>query len=84
MTFLLLSLNNMDMNKKCDEALAKLDAQEITFQEFLKEVGSYQNFEKWCAEHYLKVDEGAAQLYFDYYGFEDETIVKEFVQPLAS
>ncbi len=72
------------MNKKCDEALAKLDAQEITYLEFLSEVGSSKNFEKWCAEHYLKADEGAAQLYFDYYGFEDETIVKEFVQPLAS
>ncbi|MDE7432003.1 MAG: hypothetical protein K2N34_08830 [Lachnospiraceae bacterium] len=72
------------MMENCETALAKLNAKEITFQQFLEEVDCHKQFEKWCAEHHLKADEGAAQLFFDHYGFEDETIVKEFVEPLAS
>lgn len=65
-----------------DQPLARLHAKEITFVQFLKEANCYDQFNKWCSEHYLAADEGAAQLYFDYYGFEDTAIEKEYIEPL--
>ncbi len=85
MIFLLLSFlkqNNMT-TESYDKPLAKLKAKEITFVQFLTEVKCKEQFEKWCKEHYLAADEGAAQLFYDHYGFEDATIVKEFVEPLT-
>lgn len=69
------------MDEIFEKPLEKLQAREITFLQFLEEVNCDKQFKKWCEEHYLIPDEGAAQLYFDYYGFEDTAIVKEFIEP---
>lgn len=70
------------MDESYDKPLARLHAKEITYQQFLEEANCGQQFKKWCNEHCLKEDEGAAQLFFDYHGFEDSVLVKEFVEPV--
>lgn len=70
------------MTDSYDQPLARLHEGEITYQQFLSDVNCEQQFTKWCREHHLKADEGAAQLFFDYYGFEDSSLVKEFVEPI--
>lgn len=62
--------------------LEKVKKGVITYEEFLNEVNCREQFEKWCNEHYLKKDEGAAQCYFDHYGFEEEETVKEYIETL--
>lgn len=71
------------MNDSYENVLAKLNDEEITFFQFLEEVNCGKQFKKWCADHYLVPDEGAAQLFFDHHGFEDMAQVKEFVEPLS-
>lgn len=62
--------------------LARLHANKISYQEFLKEAGCHDEYQKWCERHHLKPDEGSAQCYFDNFGFEESTIVKEYIQPV--
>ena len=82
MIFLFLSLyNSKNMTETYDKPLAELHAGNITYQEFLQQVGCEEQFKKWCEDHHVSEDEGAASLYFDYYGFEDSTVVKEFIEP---
>lgn len=70
------------MTETYDQPLADLHAGKITYQEFLRLANCDKQFKKWCADHHLTPDEGAAQCYFDYYGFEESSIVKEFIEPL--
>lgn len=69
------------MTDNYDQPLAKLHAGEITYQEFLRLVNCHEQFKKWCEEHHVAEDEGAASLFFDFHGFEDNAVVKEFVLP---
>ncbi len=69
------------MTETYDKPLAELHAGNITYQEFLQQVGCEEQFKKWCEDHHVSEDEGAASLYFDYYGFEDNSVVKEFIEP---
>lgn len=70
------------MTETYDKPLAQLNAGEITHQEFLRIVGCEEQYKQWCKEHYVTEDEGGASLFFDYYGFEDNAVVKEFVEPV--
>ena len=70
------------MTETYDKPLAQLHDGEIKYQEFLRISGCEEQFKKWCKEHHVTEDEGAASLFFDYYGFEDNSVVKEFVEPV--
>ena len=70
------------MTETFDKPLAQLHEGEITHQEFLRTVGCEDQYKKWCEEHQVAEDENSATLYFDYYGFEDNSVVKEFIEPL--
>ena len=70
------------MEQTYDQPLAELNAGKITYQEFLRRANCEEQFKKWCSEHHLAADEGAAQCYFDYYGFKENDVEKEFIEPL--
>lgn len=59
--------------------LANLHDKKISFIQFLQEVDCYKQFKKWCKAHYLIEDEGAAQCFFDHYGFEESIVEKAFI-----
>ena len=84
MYFLFLTfLHSDNMTDTYDKPLAQLQAGEITHQQFLTDVGCEEQFKNWCKDHHVKEDEGAAALYYDYYGFEESSIVKEFIEPVG-
>lgn len=65
------------------EPLKRLHSKEISFVEFLTEVKCDKQYQKWCENHSLRVDEGSAQCFFDQCGFEESNAVKEFVEPVS-
>lgn len=71
------------MNDKQTTPLEKVKRGDITYTEFLKEADCYTQFSDWCRDHHLKEDEGAAQCFFDYFGFEDEEMVKIYIETVA-
>jgi len=66
-----------------DQPLKNLHDKKISYIEFLKQVKCYAEYKKWCGCHHVQEDENSAQLYFDHYGFEESSMVKEFIEPVS-